>query len=389
LPLAGVAGAAVWLAWLISLAVGGWRADAVGHRLGADHVQYYVVGQLIAEGRAAEVYDHETMQARQAEVGGPGWQGFLPFRYPPFYALCFWPTAWLPYEVSFLLWSVLSVPALAAAGRLLAAGHPGRWLAGAACFYPVFAAVSFGQNSLFSLLFVALAYALRHRGRPFLAGLAAGLLLYKPQLLGGLAVLWLLEGRRGWRSLAGLATMGVVLVGGSGLLMPDGWRAFFASLSRNLTGQDGAALAVNASSQGFFMLFLPGQSQLVHLLGLASSLAALATLVLICWRRRERPELAFACAVLWTFWLTPYVMIYDWSLLLVPAVLLWRYAPEERPRWTALFALVWLVTLAAGPLVRMQLKLAPVAVQLTFPVLLTVLFFAWRTGKPEGTAVRC
>jgi hypothetical protein len=85
--LAWLAGAGVWLAWFISLAVGGWTRDATGHPLGADHVQYYVVGELVREGQAGRIYDQDTMKARQAEVGGPGWEGWLPFRYPPFYAL--------------------------------------------------------------------------------------------------------------------------------------------------------------------------------------------------------------------------------------------------------------------------------------------------------------
>src|SRR5262245_13014549 len=205
LILARLAGAAVWVAWLGSLAAGGWLFDAVGHRLGADHVQYHVVGRLVAEGRVADVYDAEVMRERQAEVGGPAWQGYLPFRYPPFYALCFAPTSRLPYEASFLLWTALGLLALVLAGRLLDAGDLGRWLGWAVCFYPVFAAVSFGQNSLFSLLLVAGAFAPWRRGAPLAAGLVAGLLLYKPQLLVGLGVFWLLAGRRGALALAGIA----------------------------------------------------------------------------------------------------------------------------------------------------------------------------------------
>src|SRR5262249_16272075 len=34
--------------------------------------------------------------------------------------------------------------------------------------------------------------------------------------------------------------------------------------------------------------------------------------------------------------------------LLVPAVLLWRHVPRERPRWRVLFALMWLVAPAGG-----------------------------------------
>src|SRR5262249_12895711 len=104
--LAWLAGAAIWLAYLGSLALGGGRYDKAGQPLGADHVQYYVVGQLVDEGEPALIYDEATMRRRQKELGGEKWEGYLPFRYPPFYALCFAPTSRLDYVVSFLVWTL-------------------------------------------------------------------------------------------------------------------------------------------------------------------------------------------------------------------------------------------------------------------------------------------
>src|SRR5262249_58558802 len=98
------------------------------------------------------------------------WKGVLPFRYPPFYAPCFAPTSRLPYEASWAVWAALSLLALAAALAALGARPWGVWFAGALSFYPVFAAVSFGQNSLFSLALLACTYALLARGRRFAAG---------------------------------------------------------------------------------------------------------------------------------------------------------------------------------------------------------------------------
>src|SRR3954447_8181197 len=79
LLLARIAGAAVWLSWLVSLAVGGGTHDATGHRVGADHVQYYVVGRLVTDGRSELVYDVPTMTDMQKDVGGDHWEGVLPF----------------------------------------------------------------------------------------------------------------------------------------------------------------------------------------------------------------------------------------------------------------------------------------------------------------------
>src|SRR5439155_1265048 len=109
-------------AWLLSLALGGWRHDYSGHPLGADHVQYYVVGQLLNEGTPDLVYDAETMDRRQKEVGGEKWEGFLPFRYPPFYALIYSLTSRLSYEASFVIWAAISLVCLIASGRILGVG---------------------------------------------------------------------------------------------------------------------------------------------------------------------------------------------------------------------------------------------------------------------------
>jgi hypothetical protein len=378
LNLARLAGAAVWLAWLVSLALGGWRHDATGHPLGADHVQYYVVGQLVREGRAEGVYDLPTMSARQTEVGGPSWQGVLPFRYPPFYALCFAVTSGLPYELSWLLWTAASLLALLVAGRALGLRPGWSWLGWALCFYPVFAAVSFGQNSLFSLALLALTFALLRRDRPLAAGLVAGLLLYKPQLLLGVGLLWLLDRRRGWPALVGLAVTGAALAGLSAWLLPEASRAYLHAFGGIVGMQSRMSLAQLHSTQGFWMLLLPDHDGLAHALSVACGLPGVALLIGFWSRFRGNVPVPFAVAVLLTLWLTPYAMIYDWSILLVPAALLWLHVPEGRPRWLVVFALLWLAGLASGPLVRGQLAVLPVAVQVSVPALAVAVGAVWR-----------
>jgi hypothetical protein len=385
LLLARLAGAAVWLVWLISLALGGWRHDFVGHRLGADHVQYYVVGQLVNEGQAEKVYDLPTTTARQAEVGGERWEGVLPFRYPPFYALCFAATSRLPYEASWLVWTVASLLALVLAGRLL--GVPAAtWIGWALCFYPVFAAVSFGQNSLFSLFLLSAAFALWSAERPFAAGLVAGLLLYKPPILVGVGVLWLLDLRRSWRALLGLSVTGIALAALSFLVLPDATWRFLESAGENMAMQNRASLAKLYSSQGFWMLLMPNPTPMTHVLSLLTSVAGLIVFMVLCWPLRHRKPLAFALAVLATPWLSPYGMVYDWSILLIPAALLWRERPDERPLWLVLFALVWLAALVSDPLVQAQLKVSAVALQLSVPVLWFTVAIVGKSLTPAGTA---
>jgi hypothetical protein len=382
LLLAKLAGAAVWLAWIVSLALGGWTHDGTGHRAGADHVQYYVVGRLVAEGRGDLIYDVPTMTARQKDIGGPQWEGVLPFRYPPFYALCFAPTSRLPYMASWLLWTALSLLALVGAVWALGVEDKGRWLLWAMCFYPVFAAMGFGQNSVFSLAFLAATFALLRRGRPFLAGTVAGLLLFKPQLLVGVGLLWTLDVRRSWRALLGVATTAALLCGVTAVFIPGaGWR-FVEEFGPILHMHSAAAMHQLYSTQGFWVLLLPNHAEVAKVLSTATSLLGVAALVIVWRRHRDNLPIKFAAAVLLTLWISPYAMVYDWSILLIPATLLWQHVPAQRPRWRVLFAAVWLASLVSGPLVRGQLAVFPAAVQLSVPVLVVVAVIASRTCAP-------
>jgi len=66
-------------------------------------------------------------------------------------------------------------------------------------------------------------------------------------------------------------------------------------------------------------------------------------------------------------------------LLLIPAVLLLQEQPSARERWRAEYALVWLAAFVSGPLAYAQLRLVPVALQVSVPILGTVLVRIYRS----------
>ena len=142
-----------------------------------------------------------------------------------------------------------------------------------------------------------------------------------------------------------------------------------------------AAMHQLYSTQGFWVLLLPNHAEAAKLLSTATSLLGVAALFVVWRRHRDDLPITFAAAVLLTLWISPYAMVYDWSILLIPATLLWRHIPAERPRWRVLFAAVWLVSFVSGPLVRAQLALLPVAVQVSVPVLAAATLVTCRFGK--------
>lgn len=112
----------------------------------------------------------------------------LPFTYPPFSALVFWPLSWLPWPVARVLWQLASVAAIAAISHLtlrlisrdFASTRTARETSGLVLFFtgvacwlePVRSTLNYGQIGLF--LTAGLLAGLSTR-RDWLAGVTVGL----------------------------------------------------------------------------------------------------------------------------------------------------------------------------------------------------------------------
>lgn len=143
-----------------------------------------------------------------------------PFSYPPGFAYMYAPLSHLP-PLQGLLVEELAMTALFIVAALIAARTYGfnRWFSIAAvlAWAPAVSAIETGQNTGIALALTFLTcWALVNR-RGVVAGVAVGLLLYKPTL--ALPLLVLLAARREWRALA------IVVVSGFG------WYALSAAAS--------------------------------------------------------------------------------------------------------------------------------------------------------------
>ena len=367
-----IAGAILWAGWLASILLGKGNRDAAGQVLGVDFLAFYTGGKLVNSGQSAELYDLRAQQAVQRQVAGEEWGDLDIYFNPPFYAWLFMPFALLPYKLSVGLWIIVELALLWLSLKILGVKKPARAFLWALTFSPVFSAVSFGQNTLMSLALLSLTYALWRNSKLWAAGLACSLLLYKPQLILGVGVLWFLEwflARRGWQSLAGLALGGTALAGLSFLFMPDASRAYIEFSRRILPGfttWEGYPLWNAHTPRAFWQLLLPGLSWLSDgLFGLCLVTGLGAYGVFWC-KFRSQPAWLYAGAIGLTLWLTPHAMIYDWAILLIPAVLLWDKSSVD---WKGIYALVWVAAFISGPFTLGQLKLLPFAVQISVPVL--------------------
>jgi hypothetical protein len=379
------AGAVMWLVWGVSAALGPGNLDLNGQVIGTDHSAFHTAAVLLDEGRGDALFDYPDLTAfaaRQEElVGKPG---FLdPYRNPPFYALLYRPTARLPYLASYAAWAVLGLLVLVGGLRLVHGPAVGRPLVWALAFYPLFAAVSFGQNTLLSFGAFALVYRALVDDRRFLAGLAAGLLLYKPQLLLGLGVWWLLDVRRFWPALGGLAVTGVALAGLSWAVLPAETAEWVRRLP-DIARYDRFEFYNLHNPRGFGDL-LTGSRTVGQWVGLAGLVFAVGWLARFLGRHRGDDRLVFAAAVFATLWGSPHTMTYEWALAVLPAVVLWDVRPDRRGLWVGLFAAAWVALFVATPLTKGQLSVAGVAVQVSVPVLAWVALRAER-GLAPGQA---
>ena len=171
----------------------------------------FATGARLIVSDPGHLYDLATQQLVQSEVTGgrilvtPGIEGILPFLAPAWVALLAVPFDILGAELGGRLWILFELACLAWALFYLVArrnGLPG--------FASAPTALLLLNAQLDGVVALGIGGAMALWSRPYLAGLALGLTLMKPQLVLPLAVA-LLVARR-WRVIAGWAVAGLVLL---------------------------------------------------------------------------------------------------------------------------------------------------------------------------------
>jgi alpha-1,2-mannosyltransferase len=384
---AWIAGGVLWAAWLLSVVLGPGNMDLAHQVVGTDYLQFYAAGVTLHQGHSADLYNFSYQAQLEQAIAGPGLTSFHAFITPPFLAWLYVPFSLLPYTWSFVTWSLLSLVFLWISIFLISIEKSWKSLLWSLTWFPIFAALSFGQNSLLSLLIFSLSYWLWRKDKYLLAGLVSSLLLYKPQLLLGIGLLWLLDWRTSWKSLLGVLMGGGILAGLSLWLLPDASHAYI-NLARNVIPgmiyQEQFPVWHLHALRGFFFLLFHKPVWLIE--GLSILLSAVGVVAfIVLWRSKKLDSMVlFASAICLTIWITPHAMIYDWSILLIPAVLLWRSYTDLHPLLKSLYAMIWLVTFLSGPLTYLQMKILPIALQISIPVFFFVLLTIFRVLKTKA-----
>jgi hypothetical protein len=330
--------------------------DSNGKPLGPDFVDVYAASQMAHAGHPAAIYDwNKHRAAEQALFGGIPYYGW---HYPPFFLLMALPLAAIPYGWSLLVYLAATFAGYAA--TLWRIVKPDRHALLLALAFPgVFANAIHGQNGFLTVALLGSGLLLME-ARPWIAGVALGLLVYKPQFAGIALLMPLVTGRG--RVLASAAlTIAVLACATVALFGVDTWRAFFASttLTRTIVLEQGSTGWERIQSVFAAVRMLGGGIGFAYAVQGVVALAAIAGSIW-AWRTELPFELRAAILCLATLLVTPYLLDYDLVLLALPIAWLALdgrasgFLPWEKTVLSALWLLP-LVSRAVGAAVHMPL----------------------------------
>jgi hypothetical protein len=222
---------------VLALALMGLGVRYVPERsLGADYVCYWAAGRLLIAGE--NPYDPALQADIQRDHGwnrdkdGLGIYEFLPFYYPPWFAMLCAALVPLGYSVARMTWILLDAGLVFASAYLLRDAVPGVPRSVPMLLVPLFifswTAVIIGQTTPLILFLIVAAWRLMQARHDGLAGAALAWLTIKPQLtvlLLPAVLLW--SARQGrWRVVGGFTATLAVLVLASFAVLPGWVRAF-------------------------------------------------------------------------------------------------------------------------------------------------------------------
>lgn len=353
-------GLALWSVYVWTLGAPGWR-DRNGNIKGTDFLHFYTLGCIAAAHRGAELYDMNAQAAVAAQrVPNAAGIRYLPL-YPPQVSILFAPLTRLSYGWALAVWWFCSglVYGICCYAVWRGCAHLrgyGWTIALLAIGFPAFFhLIAWGQTSALALAFFTLGFLLLRHEQQFLAGLAFGCLIFKPQL--GLAVAVVLLTTGAWKIVGG-AVLSAAAQLSAGVLYYglEPLRTWVRTLLRVPS-----ALALfeprpyqTHCLRTFWSMIVPWQT-VSSTLYIVSAVVVLG-LTITAWRRSGPLSLRYSTLLLATVLVAPHLTVYD-LVILAPAILLvadWLVGEGVSPATGRVGTLLYLVYVLplVGPLAR-------------------------------------
>ncbi len=323
-----------------------------GNVAAGDFMAFYTGAMFVNQGRGRELYDLDRQRGYQLELTGPPNRKWQPYINPPLLATALAPLASLSYRYAYWSFAVLTLLAFIGSMALLKPklAHLARdrliWfttLALTASWLPLFRSMAGGQNTLFTILLLVGLYAAWRDNRMILAGVALGLLSYKPQLGLLLGAVFLARGM--WVSLmaagataAAHYAVGAFFMGADWPLRMIGALRLHRTLEQQIIANHFSILPTATHS-------LPGPLAVwVAAIGISG------VAVLCVWQARRieptdhRFPVLYALLICGTLLVSPHLQHYDVAILAIPTLLTIDYLlGRGRPP-----SVIWRLLLTAG-----------------------------------------
>jgi hypothetical protein len=374
-----------------------WSPNFNAEVPGGDYLDFYMAGRILRNGNPDRFYDFDYQLEFQNDPGQMAFSANAPlsalYIYPPFFAWFCLLFADLPFREGAQVWALLMTACLVASVWLtsrnlgLCSRRFCYILLASLFFTPTLLGIYSCQNAPLSLLILSATFFLLRRGRPLAAGAMFALLAFKPQLTVVIAgvMLW----KKQWRFLGGALLVGLILVGASLAVSPSATLAYLRlgpTLSQWIDLPN-LPLAEMSSWRGFWRLLLAGQSH--QRSELVSTLCSLVTLLIMAWALRGRLfgtgndfSYAFSLLVPTTVLISPHLLAYDLTLLLLPMTitLYARPLPLDRARDP-----VWLATAALYFAATVSRWLAfAYGLQVVAPTMFVYIIVVWWMMRPKA-----
>jgi hypothetical protein len=302
--------------------------DRAGNIKFQDFLPVYMSARLIAQHRATELYDANVQADELHAIIGEPTRVRIPNVYGPQVGLLFVPLANFSFLIAAQIWVGLSLllyfACLYVAWSFCPELRPRAGLVAIAAlaYPPLFHFFVRGQISVLLLVSFSAALLAMRAGRPWLAGMALGILLIKPQFLMAIPLIFLFGG--GWRIFAGLLVSVATQLVLARLYFADAvMQSYFSLLTHPSRWINSAELSLAPiqmhSLRAFWSLLIPSTSA-VFVLYVVSSIVVLI-LASSTWRSSAPLAFRFSALTFAAVLVNPHLFIHD-LLVLAPAFLL-------------------------------------------------------------------
>jgi arabinofuranan 3-O-arabinosyltransferase len=298
-----------------------WIVDDKGQPTFTDFAALWGAGRLALDGQPAAAYDW-TAHARAMSEGMGRPAEIFPFPYPPTFLALMAPLAALPYLTSLLAWIGLTLAAyLWTSARIVGRWEGAVWIG---AMIVTLGNIVAGQNGFLTAALMGMGLLLL-ASRPLLAGILIGALAYKPHL--GLLLPVALAAAGHWRAFtsATVTVMTTTLLA-LALFGLDPWWAFIDNLGRfgnEIATERFSVTNKLQSAYGFLAtLGVPKGLAMMAQMGLTLALVAATAFV---WRSPAPHALKAAWLAVASVLMSPYVYVYDLTLLAIGQAFLLRH----------------------------------------------------------------